>query len=141
MAAARAPAWKVVPGCGFAVDAFRHASDPAIAAFFLSHAHSGASTVLNSTSPTRARVQQWVHAVELTGSSSIIAPQLCARSLEQGSCTGGRLRRPPNLYRMPDAYPRALVTSEWATEFAWWGLVQRGDIVPSAVSGVGSAPC
>ena len=35
------PSHKLIPGCGFLVDGFRHASHPAAKAFFLTHAHSG----------------------------------------------------------------------------------------------------
>eukprot|EP00191_Tetraselmis_sp_GSL018_P013531 CAMPEP_0177586320 /NCGR_PEP_ID=MMETSP0419_2-20121207/5006_1 /TAXON_ID=582737 /ORGANISM="Tetraselmis sp., Strain GSL018" /LENGTH=1454 /DNA_ID=CAMNT_0019076197 /DNA_START=342 /DNA_END=4706 /DNA_ORIENTATION=+ len=36
---AKVPAPKLIPGCGFVVDGFKHAGAPGIRAFFLSHAH------------------------------------------------------------------------------------------------------
>jgi len=38
---AKVPAPKLIPGCGFVVDGFKHAGAPGIRAFFLSHAHAG----------------------------------------------------------------------------------------------------
>lgn len=84
------PAHKLIPGCGFLVDGFRHASHPSVKAYFLSHAHSGAGQL----SGAAAARHTWHVLLPVPASSAATVREPPGRAACCCACTPTR-RDPP----------------------------------------------